>query len=453
MAVANTPLLRHDLSENLLQEHVVSVYKGDFLPDHRNCVRLSMLTVAFLTSLAAKIAFISVSLQLGPVIGEICAACNIIAFTVLEYWAARGIIDQYLKDHTVSQLAMHQQSGESCCRTPLILIGSFIAAVLSQTPQALAASKFNPPHLKVASAVVLLVSSSFLPMRSIQMSCNWWFSRAKGTTEKKLGVIKEELATRLESKADLLQNHISNSSINEDAIIRGLFERAEVHCTADKVRHCTAVVMTWLGRLVTAGVLVATALYMRKQVKEQVYDSDAFGWVAGILATLPNIHLLGDSISSAMVTLTHSLYDTIRRRRSEKLYPALTNSLDLTGAAVNALSLGVVYVIWDKFSSYPIENDVLMGDVILGYYLLMLTATFETNSDIVKTYVLNHGADDERATLNYYYKLNRIAGDIRDSRWSDFALFVSGLPQEIKNPLLQYATLTDEELASYIGDG
>ncbi len=489
-SLLSIPLLSPDqasdpISQTLpdyLGRSVVQILNNTEKNDPHRTSRRSLKVAVVIFSAAAKIPYWPISNKLGPGIGPICAGANSLAFFALEWWAGSKGLDDELGRQTHEEIAMLENKGDQAsCKDRAVKIISISTATLvaaaSQLPSALAGEAYNTQGLKVAAFVVLLVSGSLLPLRSIQLSLQALRSQSRDAVEQKLLALKADVITLVGQHGDVLQevHNIEASSSQERYWSILLGQRDESKETkGQRVARLTGEVV---GFGLNAFLQVSLGYLTYSITKEDIKDNDALGVTFATLAVTSTVYLTGTAIQKTAgktFALVHSLLTGSRKPSLvEILKPRLAFAMQATGILIDLLAIGASGVIWSEFYSKskgegttpaptggvtpepeitpPTAGGVAAATAICtSIFFLLFTAMTDIIDNLTSSIILHKGNEEAKELLDLHKKLNRLARSVKKTPLFNFAIFVLELPEEVRDRYMRKFDLSIDTLNQYI---
>lgn len=451
---------------SFLGQHIISTIENRDRIDVHAKLRKSMKIGVILLSATAKVPYWVISMKLGKIIGPVSAVANTVAFFILETWAGRQTIDNELRPKTIAELSLF---GDKKVRHIIVITSlSFLIAAASQLPTALAAMKYNSPALKIAAAIILVISNSLFPLRSIQLSLEAIGRQSIRDVESKLNNLKSKILDLLFSKISQLKNSnacewvkvLQEIQYTEDVRIKKrkyysiLFkdniDQTPSETTGRQIRKVGEVV----GFILNIFLQYSLGAYTYAASKEELDDSDGLGISLAIVAVASNIYLMGKSIQKTMGKIFESVQKWLTGNKApsliEQMRPRATFMITSVGILLDILALGPTIVIWsDYYDRNRSEKYLLTSLMCLSIFTLLMTAMLDTLEDIVENWVVFNGTQLEKEALMLNGKFKSLAEAIKNTPHNHFAVFMLDLPEEIRSPLLRQFNISLEEVKRF----
>lgn len=151
----------------------LAVCNNEALVDSSQRTRLLLKGGSVVISVAAKLPYIPIALQLGPVAGPIAAFGNSAGFFVLKYWAISATINDVFRAQIRGEKELIQgdcQHKSNICKHVVVISAAAIIALSSRLPNALPGMQYKEAHYKIAAGLVVMIAGALIPMRSLQLS-------------------------------------------------------------------------------------------------------------------------------------------------------------------------------------------------------------------------------------------------------------------------------------------
>lgn len=451
----------------VLEERFLAICDRESMIDSRcrSISKNSLKIFALLLSVGAKVPFIPISLDFGnimiggvagKIVGPIFAGGNVTSFCILEYWAAKNIVN----DLFPQQIDIDSRNA-SChilgvYRKVTIISTATLMALVSQAPTALAGIKYNAQDYKYPAGLTLLVTGSLLPLRSLQLTlerlnCN--FNQVI-TPQKKLQQEMVDLCLShrqlfvemgWEAKLALIEdlNAIRNSGDEAGKADQYAWTLLALPTTTPKpqntlFRKVVNYTSTATGVLITGIFQYALADYTFYQSKEYVWDNDV---AAGCFASLTVgccAYLFGQSFIGTSQRIFNSASNLITQQNvptiNEQLRPKLTFLLKSIGLLINALALGPTIVIWGQFfDQYTAEKIFFDVSICSAIFLLLFTSTIDIANEIAETLIIVKGSEEEKEIMQVYDEYQKLATLFNKHNAEPF---LTGLQEHTRNRII-----------------
>jgi hypothetical protein len=403
-----------------------------------------------------NIAFMPVSLQLqlsgaewGFAIG------NVIGVTSLDFWAGSRFIDNCLpKGVGLDKLFAKKE-------TPYLQrvanVGNLAISLLSQIPSVYPAIQYNKGSISIPAGIVVMLGGAVLPLRSIQLSIEKYFNL---TSAKKQGIDtqKQELFVNLirENK----QRFINMTDNEKDQFITTLNDIRKLDDSPEKIQaywahllsstnftpppslDCISLGSTQLSKalgLALTGVYqYVIGEYTYSKTKENVWNNDLF---AGILSSL----VVGSTLcltGSAMINSAENLFQSItginkdvrsqQETLAKKLRSKTMTALQGLGVAVNFLSLGATYIIWNEFYKNETEKKAFEITMCSAIFLLLYAAIPSVINDAEEQMIAScTGTLEEKNAIKISSEYQALADSINNISPENFESFLPHLPPKL----------------------
>jgi len=455
-------------ADHLQDSNFVAILEGHVTSSHHRFLKPGAKIIVISLSAAAKISFWPVSKRLGRGIGETCALANCIAFFVLEYWAGTQTIDSIFAPKSEAERLMHKQNNRS--RRYLFIPPALLIAVVSQLPSALAAVKYNSREFKIPAAVLLLVSNSIFPFRSMQLTLEALQRQTRNAIEQKLNGLRQEVASLLLANRTILTSSGRDNFVERFKSIQSLtsfderkeryshllIQPIEVNQPSNGERRARQVGEA-IGGLLNLFFQGAIGAYTFTETKKEIVDSNPLGGTFAALAVVSNIYLMGDALrktTGRVFGMTYRIFATNHAPSLiEQLRPRLTFALKACGVVIDLFALGATIVVWsDFFEKNEKEKYSLTTLMCASIFMMVFTAMLDTVEGIIEQVIFLNGSQQEIELVSLDRKVRQIAESMKSIPLLHFATFILALPEEQRDSLLNKFEVTTQNLRNYVAD-
>ncbi|NGX36940.1 MAG: hypothetical protein K1000chlam2_00086 [Chlamydiae bacterium] len=421
--------------------------------------RVALKGIAIVFSAAAKVFYVPISLdfgarvggKIGPGLGILCAVCNVKAFFFLEMWAANGIINSVIGPKTKAEMELKRHHIKMHV-SALLISSAVLVVIFSQIPYTYPAIDYNSSSYKILAGTVSLIAGVFIPTRSIQLA----FERIhKEIINKK----RNSICTKLQNAMRQLiqEKHVLYSQMNAtqqleycskisdiESIVNQNSTSERNHCFIKEIQKKEDVfdpinpIWNFVGKAIGLGLAgifeYAIAKYTFCQSKEIIWDNNYYAGFCAVGVTASTTYLYGKAIIEATGRIVSSIGSSLTGNRvrnlGEQQHPNWNFCLKIEEAVTNIFALGAPLVIWGDFFENPVwEHYFFESTMILIYYLILLTSSYDTIEGFIQT--LNGNANQQRV-LNLNQKIKQLAMGIQSADQEEFIAFFNKLPQEIQ---------------------
>lgn len=438
-----------------LYESLRAVYEEEPLEDAHGCARAASRISVIVASALGSVTFIPVSLPLGKLLGPLCAAGNFTTFLVVDYWSAKGMINEAFGPKTQAEIELRKEDPKkdgSTCKKVILISSAFLIALLAQVPNALAAMEYNEKKYKIAAGLVLLVSGSILPLRSLLLSLEHIALKTQDPEDVKVTELKEKMIGLLDScheafikkdltgKSTFIQSLPAAAENNADEFILALMQQDD-----ETPSSLTETAFNYAG--IGLGVILAgifeyvSAQYTAVQTKQEVYDNDVVGGVFAALAVASTAYLIGLSIIKTTQRIFNVFGNFIEGKESRnlswQLRPKLSAALTTIGFLINVTALGPSYVILGDFYTKKVERNLFQNEVCIALFLLFLTSSLDIIDEGVIDSLAN-GTEEEKEILKVSEAFKKSKGLIQKCSNDEFMAYLNrdgNVPRAIRAKL------------------
>ncbi len=446
--------------------------KDELVDDHK-ILRRTLKVAASIISAGGKIAFVPVSMQLGPTLGPMSACGDSLGYFVLEYWASTGIIDDVLSPRTQAHIDLTQEERPGrgrLCRNVVVISVAAVFALASQLPVALPGIDYIEPQLKVAAGIVLMVAGTLTPLRSLQLSFNDLSQRRQRSQEAKITEIKTKIVDLL------LQNQGAFIQLPHERKVEltEAFEEIrsfEGPATEKTTRYVTTLLQN-LDQPLTrtqeitgkafnyTGLALGTALagvfeyvqgdYIYHSTKSELLDNDYLGVTLATLGVASSVYLVATSIAKTTQRIFNAVGNTFMRRESRnlswQLRPKIAFALTGVGLITDLLAVASTFVILGNFyKDHEIERDAFITTTCTSLFLLLFTSTLDVIDDVA-SFSIERGTVEEQRILALSREFLQLADLIQKSPSREFIGYLTNMDQEAQTSLLERIDVSSEQL-------
>ncbi len=432
----------------------------------KKVTRYASYTLAGICSLAARLFFYPISLRAGTIIagdnlggtilGNIIAFCNMKSFFILEMWAARGIINNLLGPETTEEAYLERAQISRKAKIFLVTTVFFIS-IFARYPFALPAVKYNPNYRYIAGGVTL-ITSLFIPMRSIQMSLNSLYKKIIKFGDKYENKIRHATSQLLHESYLQISNSLdlitatATKLTNENSgnsLFQILLETNQTIFLKSNLKKIFYHTGSVLGLFCTGVLEYAIARYTFSLSKEFVLKNDILaGFFAG-LTVLSTTYLYGKSITSIFQRTANAIYsfrcDLRNKEISEQLFPRTAPVLKIEETISNLFALGPWFVIWGDFFASPSSKHWFFITILLT----TLFATLQYASlDTINVALLKITKKEEiKKVLNLKSYYESVVELIEKCPTDYFLKWFNQLPENLQNKIYKKAEIPQQEIA------
>lgn len=480
--MAHTPLLsRPPDAESLYRpgEHlsncVISLYEQSPRIDPDKVPRLSIKTTGAALSFISNIPYWPISLKLGRILGPLSCAGNTVAFFVLEYWSAAGTADDLFGPKTREEIDLFQseQREKKPCRLIMVISVSSLIALASQLPNSLAGMKYNKEQYKLVAGLVMLISGSLIPMRSLQLSIEQLRKSLQNSIEGDFAGIQAKMLSLIKTSQNLFveggyQKQLAWSrSCSQSRDERGSSEEESSRYILALLQNDEAPVKrsiiyirsmcNYLGLVigsVAAGVFeYALANYTYTVSREEIYDSTASASAFAFTAVCATGYLYGTSVVRTTQRIFNLLGNALTGKETRNLgwqfRPKMSFALTSIGLLTDLLALGASYIIWgDFYNRSEFEHQFFQKTIIASSFLLLFTATLDIIDEIVSLSIEN-GTEEEKEILKLYRDFQKLSEIMSKSSAREFIGYLTNLDAETRNILFERMLPSADQMALF----
>lgn len=466
-----TPLYQFE-GQSHVAHAIAAIGEKEPLADPHVVKRRVLKVAASVVSIAGKLAFVPVSLQLGRLLGPLAAAGEGLSYFVLEYWASTAIIDDFYRARTQAlfDLRAHSEPPITACRKVSVISVATLFALASQLPVAMPGVTYTPQPFKPAVGVVLLLSGSLTPLRSLQLSLTHLTQTCQRTRDTQLPLIKTKLAHFLRSQhsafvelpyeqklqrvADVEAIRVLDLS-REEKIQRYLmtflqpFESSTtpIQAVTHKVTDTTGFAV---GALLAGAFEYVSGDYLFHSTKTELLDNDGLAVVLATLSVASTAYLIATSI----VTTTQRIFNTLGsacsgkefRNLSWQLRPKMSGALTVMGLFCNLFAVASTFVILgDFYKDKEVERDVFIATTCSSLFLLLFTSTLDVIDDVV-SFSIAKGTEEERKILALSQEFIQLAELVEQCPAHQLLGYVNQMDEESRLSILDTIEIDPQEI-------
>lgn len=470
------PLLNRDpLPEDALARCVWALHSQAPLEDTHRCARRSLIGSAVVIASGAKIPYFPIALQWGPVVGPISAIGNSLGFFILEYWAITATINTLFGAKTqAEQELMGKTRGQkrSLCYNVAVIGVSTLIALSSQIPIALPGIQYNAKQYKIAAGIVLLIAGALVPARSLQLSIDHLRSQVKSSFAAEVAKLQRKMSALIRAHHEIFigkQRAEKQTFIETIDAIRRRDPPEQVHSYMLEMSKSESVPVsrvtgiarkvfqyTGLGLGALSAGLFEYALgeYTFQVSKLELYDNAILAGFFATLAVSSTAYLFGMSLMNTTQRIFnvcgHLVTGGSVRNLSWQLRPALSFALTAIGCLIDVCALGPTYIIWGNFyKENAVEHALFLSTLCTSLFLLLFTSTLDVIDDVV-THCIARGSEEEKALVRIHREFQQLANLVEQSPAPAFIAYVSSMPREEQETLLDRLSLTSQQLTTYV---
>ncbi|MBA3720773.1 MAG: hypothetical protein H0W88_00040 [Parachlamydiaceae bacterium] len=464
-----------DVLANCIYERCI---KRSQLVDLASCGRPSLKGISMVFSAAAKIPTIPIAMKLP--IGEVFAGGSVLAFFGFEYWAISAAIDDVLGKKSQPEYVLMKNAGKGKSYQTKVLISSVVLSLLSQISSSLPCLDYCPDGLKVPGFVVMFVSGSLLPTRSIQLTIDKIIQairqkkleetgkKLEGVRTKMVGLITSNkdifIQLNLEDKMDyiLRLNQSKGDPTSRESIPSNYWdvllqddqiEKPKESC-GKRICKNTGYIF---GPILNTVFQYCLSDYTFSKTKEHITSNPI---AAGILTT----GVIGSGIYLSTLAVTifsqrawKGLWNKCHGIKEEtvasQLRPKISLALKFLGVLVDVAAMGPSWVVWgDFYKDETVLKQLFFRSSCCGATLLfVMIATFDLIDNIILAHITSKGDPNDKQILELYNELSLVSNLLSESSHFDFVFMVSGLSPNMKQVLLTQVELEIQHLDDYRG--
>lgn len=462
------------LKEGIL-EIIESQPSISYFPTVRRVVQVGIILLA----IGAETPYFPVSLRLpiGQDLAFACAIANILAFTHLACWASNTLVHTVLGEKRHHERILQNRNGTGFKQQIAIIGTAFAIALLSRIPVALPAFEYDG-SFAVIGFCAALIGGALIPCRSLQLSfihASRLRSQLAGDGEKKIaaaqsrlfllfhGTRKHFIETLTEQKRIQLMGLLTASKRMDQrsakilSYISVLLSASSEYQLRTYQNHsysdsCAKI----LGVGLALSHQTAWTMYTWAQTKKHLLDNDVLAGFFASSSCVAGLYLTGASIIKTTHRVAHTLFESIRCRKSrslsEQLQPKLSLFLQALSVLINsAATAGPAFVIWREFyEHYGRATQIYFeSSMFIATFLFLLTATFDIIDELMEDVIILKGEKNKKDAVVFSRELNAIEKIVEESSLFDFCIFILKLPEDIKGPLIRKIGADLQDLQDY----
>lgn len=432
-----------------------------------------------------KYPFVAIAKKAGgtnEAYGILLAYGNTASFASLISWALLNMIDDQMRPLSKEEAALlsHRQGK---CRNALILSGSVVVGLVSQTPFAYLAYVYNGK--KVEMPIFMMLSDSWFPTYSTYLSVNAVLSRKSFTIfEQELLKVRLNLVNLIEANRALLDNpegrvdyvkalHAfkdqstgNRSQKYLEHMLEGRAHLLKKEASCCEGPNCVSVgnTLSWLTGAVAFLSNMGAIGYVSYIGWSQIHPDPGFAGTFAALAVSANLYVNGTALPNTATRLYNLAKSIIlcnyKPTLSDQLAPKLSFTLKALGLVTAGLSYGPsVQISKDYFGSNTTDTGLYSNEDLATYMevanscatiLLTTTAILDIVDQIVALSLVNLGNEEARQLVEINENMLRLSYLLSHSPLTEFALFINALPPSIFNQVVRDTQITQANLESYI---
>lgn len=459
----SAPLIAPPHGESLLVKAIYERIIACRPPEDRHRVsRKILIAVALTSSAAASASFIQISLRLPA--GPAFAAANFLAFSKLDMWAIRSIIDRVWGPKSEHEYLLIERASPGRCYLASVCTVSTLLALISQIPVALPALEYDG-KIKYPATISLFLGGAILPFSSFFDFVDE-FARLRFRTisnnEKALEQVRSALVSAITEYADQFRGMGLNEKLTlieqlkqlqqgeeeeqTEALIKTIISAPEAPPLSrgrSILKNCSQV----LGGCIATSFQAWLAFYTFSATKEYVLRNDLFSGVSAGLAVAVGAYLPTRTIINTAEKISFFSLNLLTGQRqksiAEQLRPKTVLALQLLSLVIDLGALGATTVIWgdlfDKQVEARISSEV---NLCLAYFLFLYASSLDLVDEVVALTIRHKGSSSEQEIVQLQAQLQRLQSLIQKSDLADLISFTRLLSTETKEQLLRRADLT-----------